>query len=935
MSTSTAAQDPATSHDTAWGVFLFTDLEGSTRSWEESAPRMNAALAEHDRILRDVFATAGGRVFSTAGDAFAVHFESIAGAVQAAVEAQRRLRDAEWDLETQPLVRMGIHAGVAYRREDNWFGPCLNRCARIMGAGHGGQVLVSEVVAAELSSSGPDGVTAVARGLHRLKDLPEPVALYQLVVDDLPSDFPPPNSLHGPGTTIPHSPTSFVGREKELERVSELLAGADRVVTLVAPGGTGKTRLAYESARRASPEFGGGTYLVELADLAEGDVAYRFGAAVLGDEPLARIEAANDPVAAILSRLRRQTALVVVDNCEDVADAAASVIDALVRGCPDLTVLATSRTPLGVTGEHPVVLAPLQVDSDHGPGPAVELFVDRATAARPDLPLDDEQRQAIRSICEMVDGLPLGVELAAARCSARLPSELLPHLDRALRLLSDTSGAGRPDRHRSLEGIIRWSYAQLDDAARDLLQLCSVFSGGFDAAAVANLGEKVLGLDDLDVMDAVQSLIDLSLLAVSTDEGSTRYRASEPIRQFAQAALEESGRIGAARAAHYEWYLGVAGEHVPSIEEAPDPALINRLGLEHDNFMSAIARAIDRGDIVAARHLTVSLHTYWEESGYIASGARLLQRLVGIEPGEPPGDALRAALMEPAGAQSAGLLTTYSCMTGDLDLAQQLSDELAFLLEVDLPPRATAALAFTLGFVDRAAGNDERCAQRWTRAGEAALEGGDLLIARQAFWSAAYSSIMSEDHDAAHGQLHRAREVPLDHTGWFPHLADLLDDAMTLLAGTGDAPADAALDRIHRNASAVDDLGLRFRTLLTAAIVAPVMYGGDRPETAARWWRRGLEVSHDMGHLWGGWVLLELTGWDLEIQGRHAEAAERWGAVDGFAQRRGYRQWPMIVTRSERWRDSARRADPDAFAEAYDRGARRRGLSRIVASQLA
>jgi predicted ATPase/class 3 adenylate cyclase len=515
-------------------TFLFTDVEGSTRRWEADADGMRNALAAHDKVLRSAIEAHDGFLFSHTGDGMVAAFSSPKSAVDAAVAAQRAL---------ELPVRMGLATGEAELRDGDYFGTVLNRAARVMGAGHGGQILLADSTAILLS-----GVDLVDLGPRRLRDLPTPVGVFQVGAPGLRTDFAPLRALDAtPGNLRPQT-TSLVGRESELAEVHEAVK-AHRLVTLTGVGGVGKTRLAQEVAARLTDEFPDGVWLFELAAVTDPAAVPDAVAAVPGITQQPGKTVSESVAAALEGRVR----LLVFDNCEHVLDAAADLIEAILAHSATVRILATSREGLGVPDEQ--VWPVRSLDAAAGiDSAAVSLFVERAQGIAPSFSiLDGDQAAAVTEICQRLDGIPLAIELAASRMASMTASEMRDRLDHRFRLLV---GSRRGlERHHTLRHAMAWSYDHLDDAEKDLLERCSVFTGGFDLeSACAVSGSKYV--DDLVVLDLVDALVRKSLVVADRSLGRTRFSMLETIRQFAEEQLVASGVATEVRTAHARYFGG-------------------------------------------------------------------------------------------------------------------------------------------------------------------------------------------------------------------------------------------------------------------------------------------------------------------------------------------------------------------------------------------
>jgi predicted ATPase/class 3 adenylate cyclase len=507
-------------------TFLFTDVEGSTRRWEADADGMRNALAAHDAVLRSAIETHGGSMFKHTGDGVCAAFGSPRSAVDAAVAAQRGL---------ELPVRMGLATGEAELREGDYFGAVLNRAARVMAAGHGGQILLADSTAKLLS-----GVELSDLGPRRLRDVPMPVGLFQVRAAGLRTEFPPLRALDtSPGNLRPAA-TSFVGRESEVAEVQAAVR-ANRLVTLTGAGGVGKTRLASEVASHLVDEFPDGVWFFELAAVADPAAVPDAVAAVLGITHQPGKSISESVAAALEGRVR----LLVIDNCEHVLNSAADLIEAILAQSETVRILVTSREGLGVAEEQLWPVPSLDVGAGIG-SPATTLFFERARAVAPHFSMPDEAA-AVVEICGRLDGIPLAIELAASRMASMTASEVLGRLDHRLRLLV---GSRRGlERHQTLRHAVSWSYDLLDDAEKALMHRCSVFAGGFDlesACAVAGYDES----DEYAILDLLDALVRKSLLVVDRSSGRTRFSILETIRQFGEEQLVASGVADEVRTAH-------------------------------------------------------------------------------------------------------------------------------------------------------------------------------------------------------------------------------------------------------------------------------------------------------------------------------------------------------------------------------------------------
>jgi predicted ATPase/class 3 adenylate cyclase len=627
-------------------TFVLTDVEGSTRLWEAHGQAMGSALAAHDRLVSRAVASHGGRLVKTKGEgdsSFSV-FTSPAQAVAAALEFQRALAAEPWPLPAPLAVRVAVHAGEVQEREADFYGPVVNRCARLRAIGHGGQVLLSAVVAELVRDDLPEGAHLRGLGVHRLKDLAAPEHVVQLCHPDLRDQFPPLSSLEARPNNLPMQLTSFVGRERELAGLRQQLVSS-RLVTLVGIGGCGKTRLALQAAADAVEGYPGGVWLVELAPLSEPSLVEQQLATVLGirEEGGAGEPGGRTLTDRLLGYLAPRRTLVLLDNCEHLVEACAALAAKLVGGCPELTVLATSREPLGVAGEvtfavPPLATEPLDQAADGG-SEAVRLFVDRARLVDPTFALTSENAAAVAGICRRLDGIPLAIELAAARTRSLTPRQLDDRLGDRFRLLTGGSRTSLP-RHQTLRAAIEWSHRLLSGPEQVLFRRLAVFAGSCTLEAA----EQVCADGDLDILLLVAALVDKSLLVHEPAQG--RHRMLETIRQYAWEELRQAGEEDELRARHRDWCLALV--EAVELDTPLATAWMARLAAEQDNFRAALEWDGPTGDDGAKRlRLAGALREFWWSRAQGGEGRHWLERALQAGPDAPA--AARAVALVGAG----------------------------------------------------------------------------------------------------------------------------------------------------------------------------------------------------------------------------------------------------------------------------------------------
>ena len=536
-------------------TFLFTDIEGSSQLWERNPERMPAALAAHDALTRATVEGNRGRVVKMMGDGVHAVFDDPRDAVSAAVDLQLALADSTATNGIAFSVRCGLHAGVEEHRDNDFFGRSVNRAARIMGVAHGSQILLSETVALLIGGRLPARVTLRDLGMVRLRDLANPERVYQVLHPPLRADFPPLRTLEATPNNLPQQLTSFVGRERELAEVAGLLA-KNRLVLLHGAGGIGKTRLSLQVAAEVMDDFPDGVWLVELAALADPRLVPQAMASVLGVK-----EEAGRPVAeALFKYVGGRRLLVILDNCEHLVQACAELATQLLQCGSQVKVLASSREPLRIAGETtyavPALACPglsrMITPTALAEYEAVRLFIDRAAAAQSTFRVTEHNATALAGICHHLDGIPLAIELAAARTRALSLENIADRLDDRFRLLKGGDKTSLP-RQQTLRALIDWSYDLLSDAEKKLLRRLAVFSGGFTLEAAEAVGRSPDSDPDQGIIvDVLTQLVEKSL--VGLDPGSGRYHLLETVRQYAQDRLAESGEADAIRSRHLEFF---------------------------------------------------------------------------------------------------------------------------------------------------------------------------------------------------------------------------------------------------------------------------------------------------------------------------------------------------------------------------------------------
>ena len=664
-------------------TFMMTDIEGSTRLWADAPDAMRAALARHDAIAADVIAGHAGFLIKPRGEGdstFSV-FARATDAVHAACALQTALTAEPWP-EGAPLrVRIAVHTGEADLGVDDYYGIAVNRCARLRSIAHGGQVLVSESTAGLVRELLPEEVTLRDLGFQRLRDLAEPERVSQVNHPSLPTDFPAPRTIDLVPNNLPHQVSAFIGREAEMERIKELLRGT-RLLTLTGAGGVGKTRLALQASAEMLYEYPDGVWLVELASLSDGGLLHQALATVLD----VREEPGRALADAVVSHLREKQALILLDNCEHLVEACAQLAEHMTKQCPATRILATSREALRADGETVWRVPSLSVPHPEPgirPQPeqltqyaAVRLFIDRATKADPGFTITSGNAPAVAEICARLDGIPLAVELAAARANSLTLQQIEQRLDQRFQLLTGGRRTALP-RQQTLEATVAWSHELLSEAEKLLFSRLSVFAGGFtlEGAEAVCSGDGIGATDTADIMG---ELIAKSLVI----PGKGRYWMLETLREYGRHRLEQAGDTEARRRLHAGFYASLAEEAGVGLQGPEQSAWLSRLDTEHANLRAALEWSLDREPETGAR-LAASACGFWQVRGYWSEARSWLDKYAAIEDAVPTG--LRSTLMSSSGS--------LAWRQGDYREASALCEAgLALAREAGDPERTARAL---------------------------------------------------------------------------------------------------------------------------------------------------------------------------------------------------------------------------------------------------
>jgi predicted ATPase/class 3 adenylate cyclase len=871
-------------------TFLFTDIEGSTKLWEHDAPAMQAALARHDELLRWTIEEEGGYVFKTVGDAFCCAFSTATDALAAAIGAQRALLGEEWKVTGPLKVRMALHTGEAQERDGDYFGPPLNRVARLLSAAHGGQVLLSAASHETVRDQLPAGAALLDLGERRLKDLFRPERVFQLLVPGLPSEFLPLRTLEARPNNLPLQPTPLVGREREVEEISERLRSEEvRLLTLTGSGGVGKTRLALQVAADLLEQFKDGVFFVALATITDPELV---PSTIAG--PLGLKESAQQSLMETLkSYLREKDLLLILDNFEQVLEGA-PVVGELVGACRKLQVLTTSRIPLRLYGENEYSVPPLALPDPERPPPvellthyeAVRLFIERAQAAKADFSVTNDSAPAVAQICARLDGLPLAIELAAARIKLLTPQAILARLGNRLKLL--TGGArDLPKRQRTLRSTIDWSFGLLEEGEKVLFGRLSVFAGGRTLEAIEAVCDAGGDLP-VDVLGGVSSLVDESLLRQEEGVGGEpRFYMLETIHEYARERLEEYGEAEEIRRRHAHYFLAMAERAEPELPGPRDMEWLERLEEEHDNLRAALSWMLEGGETELGLRLAGALWMFWDAHGHYSEGRRWLE------------EALAKANGASAAARAKALQGFGSLVyrTGEVDRAVVAAEDgLKLSDEAGLGDAVAANFLRILGWMAEVRGHHERAKELLEESLRLSRDADDTFGIADALLMLG-STVGSLGDRTREKQLHEEGLALSRELGYGSTLGILLFSEGYRLLLEGDYERGAALNEeaatLYRERGYKSGLYYALDNLGWAALLQ-----GDH-EQARSYYDQSLVLCKELGDRMIASESLEGMACTAAAEGEAERAARLFGAAEALREAVGYQHLPE----EDAWRE--------------------------------
>jgi predicted ATPase/Flp pilus assembly protein TadD len=870
---------------------------------------MQPALARHDELLRSAIEEHGGYVFKTVGDAFCCAFPTAPDALESALDAQRLLLKERWG-ESAPLwVRMALHMGAAEERDGDYFGPPVNRVARLLSAAHGGQVLLSLPTHEMVRDQLPAEAAVMDLGERRLKDLFRPERVFQLIAPGLPSQFPPLRTLESYPNNFPLQPTPLVGREREVREITDRVCSEEvRLLTLTGPGGTGKTRLALQAAADLLEKFEDGVFFVALATITDPELVSSAIARPLGVK-----ESAEQPfINTLKSHLHQKHLLLVLDNLEQVLEGA-PLVGELMGACPRLKVLATSRIPLRLYGEQeypvpplalpdPRVLPPVKVLTQYE---AVRLFVERARAVKADFSVTNENAPAVAEICARLDGLPLAIELAAARVRILPPQKVLQRLSNRLKLLK---GGPRdlPTRQQTLRGTIDWSYDLLEEVEKSLFGRLSVFAGGRTLEAI----EEICDPDgDLDALERVESLVEKSLLRQEEGVGGEpRFVMLETIHEYAREKLQESGEAEEIGRAHAEYFLALAEEVETESTGSKQAGWLERLEAEHDNLRAALSRSLEGEDPELGLRLASALSYFWNVRGYWSEGRGWLEEALAGNT-ETPSEARAKALRG---------LARLAVEQGDYERAETSAEEALSLYRGLGDQRGVSDSLGELGWASMYRGDFDGAEVLLEESLAAARESDDAWSIARALNALSIIAGNPDDFERVEALWQEALALGRKLGDRQRVMAVLLNMGYATMVRGDFERAEALLEESLAMSRESKDPFANSSALLALGIVATRRGDHGRAKTLLE---ESLVLSRKLGSMGNIAEGLETLAEMSEALGDAPRAARIWGAADALREITGSPWLPLERRLHEPYLESARsRMDEADWTKAWEEG---------------
>ncbi len=854
---------PGTGHPSGTVTLVFTDIEGSTNLLQVLGDRYAGVLAIHHRLVRDAFARHGALERGSAGDGLYFVFSTARAAVQAAVDAQLVIAGYAWPDEVAVRDRIGLHTGEPATGSEGYVGIDVHRAARVCAAAHGGQILISQTTHDLISHELAPPTAVRDLGVHRLRSLDSPLRLYQVTVPGMLADFPPPRTTEAPRNNLQLEVTSFIGREREIEQATRILEHAP-LLTLTGPGGVGKTRVGLRLARVLLDQFADGAWVVECGTLTDPDLVFPSVVSTLGlTEPAGR-----SLLTSIVDHLRGKRLLLVLDDCDPVLAVCAELAEALVRSCSGVRVVVTSREALGVAGEAILPIASLATP-DGGSIvdargllaiDACRLFVERAQAVLPMFTVTDQNARSVAQLCRRLDGIPLALELAAARVRTLPVEQIAERLDDRFRLLTAGSRAAVP-RHQTLRATIDWSYDLLTEPERTVLRRLSVFAGGATLGAAESVcaGDPV---DPFDLLDLLGRLVEKSLVFTDPTATEARFRLLETVREYARGRLVEAGEGGPTQRRHRDWYLALVDEVSPAFFRGPEPVeALRRLDREHDDLRAALEWCLDQpGEGRAGLRIAAGLWRYWEIRGHVTEGRGWLARM-----SEAAGDevsSLRADALTGAG--------NLALMQGDFRAASTFHEASLALHRQIGDQRSVAYAANNLANAALQLGDHERARSLYEEAVALTRELGDVR-------GTAFGSINLADVLAREGETAAAQELQEEILASIRQLGDRWTEAFaldTFALASGRSGDPEVARSLHIEALAIlEEIGDRRGVARVLAQLANLALSAGDTVRARGLFRQSLAIRQELGDMPG--LASAMENLAVAVAADDAEAAAR------------------------------------------------------------
>jgi predicted ATPase/class 3 adenylate cyclase len=864
-------------------TFLFTDIEGSTRLAQEHPEAMASLLARHHEILQRSIGAYHGYVFQIVGDAFCAAFQSPHEALNAAVDAQKALHSETWS-PAPVRVRMGIHTGKASAREDGEYQEyiTLSHVQRLMSAAHGGQVLISHATHELIRDDLPEGAALRDMGERRLKDMLHSERIYQLLIADLPRDFPPIKTLDVYRHNLPAQMTSFIGRETELAEIKRAL-NRHRLVTLTGSGGAGKSRLALQAASDCLHQFSDGVWLVELAPVTDPELVPQTLLAVFN----LREDSHRKALEILTDHLRSKTTLLVLDNCEHLIEACAQVTDALLQACPSLRILASSREALGIPGEvayrvpsldtpNPADIPPLdkleKVDS-------VRLFIERATNAKPGFALTDANAFSLVQICARLDGIPLAIELAASRVKVLSPEQIAARLDDRFRLLTGGSRTALP-RQQTLRAMIDWSYSLLSEEEKNLFRKLAVFVGGWTLeAAEAVCGE---GQDNPDVLDLSTKLVDKSLVSIQESAGEIRYHRLETIRQYSREKFFETDEVEIIRDRHLDYFVRLTELADENLKRADQVLWQRRLSAEQDNLRAALEWGLRRNPDHALR-IAGAANLFWTAGGFSAEGFRWTQQaLEQTESASLPEDVTEEQRLVARAKALCGLTRLFLSLGDNAD-AKRVAGESVALYRQSQDRRGLAFALVILAYPLEFLGELTQAESALQEAYSIARDEGDIYVICRSLNRLA-RVINGLYHDTNLSQGYMEESIRLAREAGLRSQEAQAFEILGLIA-IQRADYDTARAHLRESARIYEEIGATFNVTLEKSNLAHLERRLGNYKEALEYYRETLVAFRDIGQ--GGAVAhqLECFGFIALAQSQNELALQLFAAANSLREK--------------------------------------------------